>query len=77
MNKELLKWELALRGMDMSHAAGMLGMSVEYLEALLDGKKGEIRLKHMEILRKKAGIPARKLEKIFFDEPKRITVFRH
>ena len=77
MNKELLKWELAIRGMDMSHAAGMLGMSAERLEALLDGKKGDISLKHMEILRKKAGIPGRKLEKIFFEPPKTLKVFRH
>ena len=77
MNRALLEWELAIRGMDMSHAAGMLGMSVEYLEALLAGKKGDIRVKHMEILRKKAGIPGRKLEKIFFEPPKSLRTFRH
>jgi hypothetical protein len=49
VNKELLKWELALRGMDITNVAGMLNMSVEYLNALLEGKKGDIRLKHMEI----------------------------
>lgn len=77
MNRALLEWELAVRGMDMTHAAGMLNMSVEHLNALMDGKKGEIRLKHMEILRKKTGIPARKLEKIFFEPPKQCRVFRH
>lgn len=77
MNKELLKWELALRGMDITNVAGMLNMSVEYLNALLEGKKGDIRLKHMEIIRKNTGIPARKLEKIFFEEPKTCHRFIH
>ena len=77
MNKALLEWELAIRGMDMTHAAGMLNMSVEHLNALMDGKKGEIRLKHMETLRRRTGIPARKLEKIFFEPPKVCRTFRH
>ena len=77
MNRELLKWELAVRGMDMTHVAGMLNMSVDYLNALLDGKKGDIRLKHMETIRKNTGIPACKLEKIFFDEPKKCGRFIH
>lgn len=77
MNKELFKWELAVRGMDLAHVARMLNMSVEYLNGLLDGKRGGLRLKHMEIIRRNTGIPVRKLEKIFFEPPKTYRVFRH
>lgn len=71
MNKELLKWELAVRGMDLAQVAGMLNMSPASLDRKLEGKSGEFRLSQMEIIRKKTGIPGFKMEKIFFEGPKR------
>lgn len=66
LNTELLNRELAIRGMNLNQVAAMMGMSEGYLRGLIEGKNGEIRLRHMEAIRKNTGIPPQCMAKIFF-----------
>ncbi|MBR6766760.1 MAG: hypothetical protein IKM02_02285 [Clostridia bacterium] len=75
MNAALLKQELAFLGMDMRKLADTLDMSPEKLEERLNGRGPDLRMDHLEVIRRETGLSVRSMERIFFEDCSARSVF--